>query len=762
MRKLFIFLFFLLLCSNSFATVTTYVKRYPNDTAVQVAPLSGAATSGNCVQFDANGNIISAGSPCGSGSGGGGTPGGNNTDIQYLSVSGTIRSFAGSDGFIFDGTNVGINKVSPVEKLQIGGNVAIGATAGGGGFPLDIVGGQDSNYYEKIQNGNMTTSARTGLKLQNDTSGHYGLMSMNSTNFTGSKGDWFAIANGSPTGPLVFSVASETPKMLLDSNGNFGIDVLTPKNALDVSGGQVIGATYAGTNTAPSNGLLVQGNVGIGTTLTPDPFELKSAVASGQMEVIRNTASATLYDLFLNNSGQQALFGNRSGVFLAQSSNTGSTAINLKVEQQGGGGGGIESSYMQVDNIFLSVGIDDEMSPLGTIRSGDIQGLNSGTNELIDSIGNIITLTTGALNIPYLGTTNGAVICTDGSSNLKSTGCTTGSGSNYWQLSAGNVGINTTNNVGIGTTLTTTSALTVMSGNVGIGTWKPLGLLDVRGTNPGFGFIAGTGGNIGIGTAVEPNTSQFFIKNAQNATNALQIQNQGGSAILTLSSGGTLSGTSSSFSSTVSASSGYDSSSGFGFTNSANTGIGTFFNSGSLQIRNSTGVGTANNSTFPVIIAPQYSEATSGVAPWAGSLAIKGPIVANGTGTTTNGATVMIMNSPSGTAVFTNPVTALTVTGGNVGLGTFSGDLNVGIGSSAPGQALDVVGTVRFSGQLLNTRSAVGIGWSEHNATNQACNTTCGSSACVMALDIGTVGVINSGFVSCSDATADDCECAGP
>lgn len=87
---------------------------------------------------------------------------------------------------------------------------------------------------------------------------------------------------------------------------------------------------------------------------------------------------------------------------------------------------------------------------------------------------------------------------------------------------------------------------------------------------------------------------------------------------------------------------------------------------------------------------------------------------------------------------------------------------NVGIGSIAPGQTLDVQGTIRFSGKLLQTSSAVGIGWSEHNATNQACNTTCGSSACVIGLDIGTVGVINSGFVACTDATADDCLCAGP
>ncbi|MEI5604679.1 hypothetical protein, partial [Streptomyces brasiliscabiei] len=36
-------------------------------------------------------------------------------------------------------------------------------------------------------------------------------------------------------------------------------------NKLDVSGAQAIGSSYAGSATAPANGLIVQGNMGIGT-----------------------------------------------------------------------------------------------------------------------------------------------------------------------------------------------------------------------------------------------------------------------------------------------------------------------------------------------------------------------------------------------------------------------------------------------------------------------------------------------------------------
>jgi len=52
--------------------------------------------------------------------------------------------------------------------------------------------------------------------------------------------------------------------------GHVGIGAIAPVNKLDVAGGLAIGATYGGGTstggtTAPVNGLIVQGNVGIGT-----------------------------------------------------------------------------------------------------------------------------------------------------------------------------------------------------------------------------------------------------------------------------------------------------------------------------------------------------------------------------------------------------------------------------------------------------------------------------------------------------------------
>ena len=62
------------------------------------------------------------------------------------------------------------------------------------------------------------------------------------------------------------------------TNTGVGINNITsPKNALDVAGAVVIGGgiSYAGSATAPSNGLLVQGSVGIGTATPSSTFHVQ-------------------------------------------------------------------------------------------------------------------------------------------------------------------------------------------------------------------------------------------------------------------------------------------------------------------------------------------------------------------------------------------------------------------------------------------------------------------------------------------------------
>jgi hypothetical protein len=120
--------------------------------------------------------------------------------------------------------------------------------------------------------------------------------------------------------PFKVSSSAEANSLIVSTTGNVGIGTTTPKNKLDVEGGAVIGATYSGTNTAPTNGLLVEGNIGIGTTspgarlhVTAEagvmPFMVSSSAEANSLIVstIGNvgigTTDATSAKLVIQNSG---------------------------------------------------------------------------------------------------------------------------------------------------------------------------------------------------------------------------------------------------------------------------------------------------------------------------------------------------------------------------------------------------------------------------------------------------------------------------
>jgi hypothetical protein len=73
-------------------------------------------------------------------------------------------------------------------------------------------------------------------------------------------------------------------------SGNVGMGTQTAQNKLDVEGRAVIGATYAGTNTAPANGLLVEGITGFGSALKIGTSS-SSINASSALEIESTTKS---------------------------------------------------------------------------------------------------------------------------------------------------------------------------------------------------------------------------------------------------------------------------------------------------------------------------------------------------------------------------------------------------------------------------------------------------------------------------------------
>lgn len=75
---------------------------------------------------------------------------------------------------------------------------------------------------------------------------------------------------------------NNTERMIVKSAGNIGIGTSTPLSQLDVAGGISIGSAYSGITTAPANGAIIEGNVGIGTS-SPDPAAILDL--SGQIKI---------------------------------------------------------------------------------------------------------------------------------------------------------------------------------------------------------------------------------------------------------------------------------------------------------------------------------------------------------------------------------------------------------------------------------------------------------------------------------------------
>jgi len=144
--------------------------------------------------------------------------------VQFAGSSGSFNGNSGN--FFWDNTNfkLGIGTGSPTNTISVfGGTPAWFATTNG------------ANTYETIVGSGTGTSSSLGYN------------------------------SASPYGYLKLS--GQTTALAFNSSGQVGVGAITaPKNTLDVGNNMAIGINYAGVATAPLYSLLVQGNVGIGTT----------------------------------------------------------------------------------------------------------------------------------------------------------------------------------------------------------------------------------------------------------------------------------------------------------------------------------------------------------------------------------------------------------------------------------------------------------------------------------------------------------------
>lgn len=240
-----------------------------------------------------------------------------------------------------------------------------------------------------------------------------------------------------------------------------------------------------------------------------------------------------------------------------------------------------------------------------------------------------------------------------------------------------------------------------------------------------------------------------------------------------------------------------------GGTNASSASITSFNNITGLSAAGTTGTTSTNLvfSTSPTFVTPALGVATATSVSTTNGIAI-GPNLTYTAGNTTSAVISVTPNSmTSGQAInassssnsMTGDIARLTYSGTSSGRGMYINMSNasasgtaikvtqagtgsalviedeasdstpftinagglVGIGTSTPSKSLDVVGEIRTDSQITSTRTT-DIGWSIQTAANTACNATC-TSACVHGWDTAVTEVA----VSCSDATADKCLCAG-
>ncbi|PQJ29840.1 PLAT/LH2 domain-containing protein [Rubritalea profundi] len=224
---------------------------------------------------------------------------------------------------VFEGGNVGIGTVAPETRLHIHGG------------PLQVSHSTDSAVVE------LKNDKHTNYLFTDGITGHAHLR-------TDSTQHHVALQTGG------------------GSQGNVGIGTPLPKSKLAVTKGLTVGKTYAEAHPAPTNGLLVEGNVGIGTGATAPTHALHIAGKDAALR-LSGTKGKWSYNAKLN-------FGDSEHVYLHEDKDD-----HLTIHSKEGlalTGGPVTLGT----NLFALAGVQNLRVIVGSIKeNGDLEwgdGLN--------------------------------------------------------------------------------------------------------------------------------------------------------------------------------------------------------------------------------------------------------------------------------------------------------------------------------------------------------------------------------------------------
>ncbi len=175
-------------------------------------------------------------------------------------------ALSASNSMVFNGGKLGIGITNPVSKLSVDGNIEL-----------------NNNQLLLKTGGNLGSALRydattDGPALVGATGGYLGLYVNNKVL------SWQSARVGINGGMAVginYFANGTPPSNGAIVEGNVGIGTTNPVNKLDVEGKMAVGATYSGTTAAPVNGAIIEGSVGVGTTSPASKLDVEGGIAVG-------------------------------------------------------------------------------------------------------------------------------------------------------------------------------------------------------------------------------------------------------------------------------------------------------------------------------------------------------------------------------------------------------------------------------------------------------------------------------------------------